>query len=335
MKSFLKYLFNILTAGLLFIGLMAFFAVCYTNYVWGRVYVEQMMVAALNTFDTIGSHIVLRYILFVFVPACLITIIVRAKSNKNLLINIVSLCMIFYSLWSVKLMEYILNQNVYSRLYEDEYAEPKEISFSFPDKKRNLIMLYLESMEEDYKNAKLVGENLLPKLSLYQSQGLHFPNFLQMPLQDYTMAAIVSSMCGVPYRIPKGINPYKIKNFLPNLTCFPQILERNGYENYILKSTDLDFSNAKKFYQLHGFKHIKDKLIIEEKIDLKSHQGTSWGYNDRTYYRLAKEALLKIADNKKPFMFVLVTLDTHGPDIYLDQQCEKKFSDKRDVIKCA
>jgi phosphoglycerol transferase len=314
---------------------MAFFVVCYTHHVWGNVYVEQMLIAALNNVDTVGSYIIIKYILFVFVPACLITIICRLVTEKNLLINVTAIILLSYAVWSIKLIEYISNQNVYSELYENEYVNPKDLEFIFPFKKRNLILLYMESMEEDYTDETLVGENLLPNLSKYQNEEIHFPNFLQMPMQDYTMAAIVSSMCGVPYRTAKGMNPRKIKNFLPNLLCFPQILEQNGYENYILKSTDLDFVSSRKFYQQHGFKHIKDKLDLEKYIDLENNMGTSWGYNDRIYYNIAKDELTKIAKNKTPFMFVMITLDTHGPDIYLDKQCEKKYNDKRDIIKCA
>ena len=34
-------------------------------------------------------------------------------------------------------------------------------------------------------------------------------------------------------------------------------------------------------------------------------------------------------------MFVMITLDTHSPDVYLDKQCEKRFNDRRDIVRCA
>ena len=216
-KDFLKYLSDIFTIAVLYIGFIAFFLVCYTNYTWGNVYVEQMIIAALNDFDTIGSYIITKYVLFAFVPACIMTLICRWFIKKNLWLNIASLCMIGYAVWSIKLVEYLLNQNVYTELYETEYANPADLTFKFPDKKRNLILFYLESMESDYADSNLTGDNLLPNLSKYQKNELHFPNFFQMPMQDYTIAAMVSSMCGVPYRTPKGINPYKIKNFFISL----------------------------------------------------------------------------------------------------------------------
>lgn len=335
MKKLLKSCADAFSVAFFFIGTLAFFALLYTNHVWGDVYIEQLMLAVFNDYTAIGSHIVINYVLYVFVPACLVTFFCVWKINSDIKLNLAALFMLSYVLWAVKAVEYWQNQSVYSELYEKEYVNPKDVTFKFPEKKRNLIVLYLESMEEDYADSALVSENLIPNLSNYMQKEMSFPNFYQMPSQDYTMAAIVSSMCGVPYRTPKGVNPYQIKNFLPHLKCYPQVLKENGYENYVLKSTDLSFSNARKFYTLHGFDHLKDKTDIQNEIDLEKNKGTSWGYNDRTYYRLAREELLKIAAENEPFMFVMVTLDTHEPDIYLDKQCEKRFGDQKDVVRCA
>lgn len=335
MKKLLKCCADALSISLFFIGVLAFLALIYTNHVWGNVYFEQLAVAALNDYDTVGSYIVTKYICFVFLPACVLTLFCVWKINSDLRLCMAAFLLLGYSLKSLKIIEYWQNQSVYSEIYEAEYVNPKDINFEFPTEKRNLIVLYLESMEQDYADSSLVGKNLIPHLSSYMQKELSFPNFYQMPSQDYTMAAIVSSMCGVPYRIDKGVNPYLVKNFLPHLKCYPQILQRNGYENYMLKSTDLNFAGARRFYSLHGFKHLKDKNNIQKEINLEQHQGTSWGYNDRTYYRLAKKELSKIAAKGKPFMFVMITLDTHGPDIYLDKQCEKRFNDQRDVVECA
>ena len=174
MKELLKYLSDIFTIAILYIGFIALFLVLYTNYTWGNVYVEQMIIAALNDFDTIGSYIITKYILFAFVPACLMTLICRWFIKKNLWLNIASICMIGYAVWSIKLVEYLLNQNVYTELYETEYVNPSDLNYKFPDKKRNLILFYLESMEADYADSNLTGENLLPNLSNYQKNGLHF-----------------------------------------------------------------------------------------------------------------------------------------------------------------
>ncbi|MBR6327881.1 MAG: hypothetical protein IKR60_03285, partial [Alphaproteobacteria bacterium] len=55
-----------------------------------------------------------------------------------------------------------LNKHIYTDLYEREYVAPESIEYTFPQKKRNLIVIYLESMEKDYTNSQLVGTNLLP-----------------------------------------------------------------------------------------------------------------------------------------------------------------------------
>lgn len=334
MNKFLSCLADTFSAVFLFIGFLTFLALLYTKSVWGDVYVEQIVSAAVNDFDTIGSGIVSNYIYYVFIPACVLTVLCMATPIKNLWFNLAAICMICYGIWEIKLYEYIVNQNVYSELYEQEYVDPKNLEFTFPADKRNLILLYLESIEEDYADATVSGTNLLPNLSLYSQTEMHFPNFIQMPSQDYTIAAVVSSMCGVPLRLPKKLKLKDVR-FLPHIECFPQVLAQNGYENYVFRSTDLNFAGARNFYELHGVQHIKDKLDLEKEIDFEKNKGTSWGYNDRIYYELAKKELLKVAEQNKPFMFVMETVDTHTPDIYLDKQCPKKFNNKRDIIMCA
>lgn len=55
-----------------------------------------------------------------------------------------------------------------SILYEKNYADPRSIKSTFPEKKRNLIHIYLESMESSFLSKELVGyidENFMPKLT--------------------------------------------------------------------------------------------------------------------------------------------------------------------------
>ena len=56
---------------------------------------------------------------------------------------------------------------------------------------------------------------------------------------------------------------------------------------------------------------------------------------DSILYNLARQRLSELANGGKPFLFSLLTLDTHGPDVYLDKQCPARFNDNRDVVFCA
>ena len=44
---------------------------------------------------------------------------------------------------------YVQNQSTYSTFIEDHYANPEFTDIKFPEQKRNLIYIFLESMETD------------------------------------------------------------------------------------------------------------------------------------------------------------------------------------------
>ena len=55
-----------------------------------------------------------------------------------------------------------------SDLYEQYYVDGRDISLVFPEKKRNLIYIYLESMETtfaDRASGGVMESNLMPELS--------------------------------------------------------------------------------------------------------------------------------------------------------------------------
>ena len=43
--------------------------------------------------------------------------------------------------------DYLKNQSTYNTVVEDNYVDPDRVNITFPEQKRNLIYLYLESME--------------------------------------------------------------------------------------------------------------------------------------------------------------------------------------------
>lgn len=325
---------RILTYVFLFFGLLVLGATVTTSWIFGDVYFEQIL---LNRYGAInaGTNILSKYMLFSFLPALVITLSIQFFSIPKRWLVLFSLLCFIYSGWQLKLFHYLTNQFVYSDIYALEYAAPDKIKFSFPEKKRNLIVLYLESIEEDYTDSRLTGDNLLPELS--HMDAVSFKGFYQLPAQDYTIAALVESFCGVPYKASSKNSVTDLQSFLSGLICFPQILKENGYQTYFMKGADLDFARTGLFLQEHGFTNMKgrDELQAVYKIDGPAFQGTSWGLNDRTLYQIAKRRLRAIAQKGEPFMFSLITLDTHEPDVYLDKQCEAFFYDKRDVILCA
>lgn len=285
----------------------------------------------------VGNNVIMQYMLYAFLPAFFCTALALFFRLKRSLLILTAAIALTFCIWKFKILNFVINYFTYSSIYQTEYADPALINFSFPSKKHNLIILYLESMEKDYADTALAGSNLLPNLSQME-EAISLDGFHQLTTQDYTIAALVSGMCSVPLKNLFIENSIDYNNFLTGLTCFPKILQDHGYRTYFLKGTDVTFARTGMFLQQHGYSTVESLETLQQNlnIDMSVHQGTSWGIKDRTLYDLAKKRLLKIASEETPFVFSLLTLDTHGPDIYLDPQCRHPFSDKtRNVIYCA
>lgn len=101
-----------------------------------------------------------------------------------------------------------------SSLIEKEYADPTKVKMKFPEKPRNLVYIFVESLETSYTSKALGGaleNNLLNELTqvIDDETVVNFSNTsklggaLQLPGKEYTVAGIVSQTSGMPLKVPK------------------------------------------------------------------------------------------------------------------------------------
>ncbi len=329
MKKFFK---DSVAIFLLFLSLELFFAFIETYIVWGDVYIEQILINLDDGASEVDANIIQSYknmALLGLIATCVLACIIQ----KNRYLIAISFAIFAFVGWKTGVFSYLVHKNVYSDLFEKEYIDPKDIDYTFADNKRNLIVIYLESMEEDYAHLPKTNKNLIPHISKYMQKELSFKGFHQIRYQDYTIAGMVESMCAIPYKK----STFDVhQSFLDNAVCFPQILHQNGYKTYFMKGASIKFAKTILFIRAHGFESIQGKTELEEEyqIPLKENTGAFSGYRDSTLYEMAKIKLSQIKKDE-PFMFAMITLDTHGPDIYLDAQCKKGNNFREDVIMCA
>lgn len=66
-----------------------------------------------------------------------------------------------------------------SEFYKKEYIDPQNTTITFPERKRNLIIILMESMESSYSSTEqhgLMNENLISNLSALALQNTNFSN---------------------------------------------------------------------------------------------------------------------------------------------------------------
>lgn len=236
-----------------------------------------------------------------------------------------------------KVLDYLKFQRQKSPFIEDNYVDPKEIKISFPDEKRNLIYIYLESMETTYSDKENGGnqdKNIIPELTDLALANTNFSNTKKLggayPISSttWTIAGMVAQTSGIPLKMPFDSNTYiGYDKFLPGVYNLGDILKENGYNQVLMIGSDAKFAGRDTFFKTHGNYEIKDYYkAIEEKIIDKNHY-EFWGMEDSYLFEWAKEELLQLNEKDEPFNLTMLTVNTHFPEGYVENNCEKEFED--------
>ena len=231
------------------------------------------------------------------------------------------------------IIDYVKGNLQKSTFFEEHYIDPETVNVNFNEEKKNLIYIYLESIETtyaDYSNGGQFEKNYIPELMELAYDNLYFSNSNKLGGADsisgssWTIAAMISHTAGAPLKsISNGNEEYEnYENFMPGVYSLGEILNDNGYQNYLMVGSDATFGGRRKYFEQHGNYEIYDYYTaIEESIIPKDYY-VFWGYEDAKLFEYAKNKLTEIAKKDEPFNFTLLTVDTHTLDGYVSDFCE-------------
>lgn len=231
-----------------------------------------------------------------------------------------------------------------SDFIEDNYVDPKNVTITFPEKKRNLIYIYLESTEITFADKESGGafdENIIPNLTRTALEnecfgdGKTLNGGVALPATTWTMGAMTGMTAGIPLKIPVYNNYMDTQGeFFPNMTALGDILEENGYTNELLVGSDSTFGGRRLYFETHGDYRIFDFITAFESG--RVNKKVFWGFEDFRLYEYAKKELSALYEEGKPFNFTMLTVDTHFEDGYTCELCPTKFDTPyANVYACA
>lgn len=246
-------------------------------------------------------------------------------------------CMV-YALVKIQIVEYIINQFRTTDLYEKYYVDGKDVNITFPEKKRNLILLYVESMETTYTSKENGGNyptDLIPEISALAREHLNFSHQEKLggahivAGTGWTTGGLVAQSAGVPLCVPfSGPNYKEGVDFLPGAYCLGDILQKEGYEQEFLIGSDAPFGGRKFYYDTHGSYKIFDIKEAKRQGRLPEDYRVFWGYEDEKLFVFAREEVSRLAKCGKPFNFTMLTVDTHHPHGYADGNYQKEYPER-------
>ena len=246
---------------------------------------------------------------------------------------------------STDVMDYVKDQFNNSTFIAEEYIVPETTKIEFPEEKRNLIYIFLESMETTYYSIEDGGmseKDLIPELTQLSKENINFSDTEEklggayaLTGATWTVGAMSAQTAGVPLKLSidaNSLGDYSV--FLGGAYSIGEVLENNGYHNFLLLGSDANFGGRKNLFEQHGNYEIWDfeSAMEENKVTEK----IWWGYTDDLLFEYAKEKILNLASKEEPFNFTMLTADTHFPDGYLCEDCPNKWDEQyKNVISCS
>lgn len=185
-----------------------------------------------------------------------------------------------------------------------------------PEKPRNLVIIYLESLERTYMDPARFPD-LTPRLTALESRAVSFTGLGQTVGADFTIGGMVASQCGTPLILTGGANSGKMSRFLSGATCLGDVLATAGYQLSYLGGASTTFAGKGAFYQTHGFTEVSGYDELRPELAEPDYHA-EWGLQDDTLFSLARKRFDRLADQDKPFVLTLLTLDTHHPNGHAD-----------------
>lgn len=229
-----------------------------------------------------------------------------------------------------------------SLFYEENYIDPRNLTFKFPEQKKNLILIYLESMEAEAASTANPGVNFIPELSKLAEENISFSHNdglggqLQLAGTGWSMASICCTHLGIPLTLSIGGNSYEnTTHFFNGAYGLGDLLKDNGYKLSFVMGADAEFGGLRALLKTHGNFDIKDANYYRKAGYVPKNYNVWWGIEDKKIIEYSKEELINLSNDNKPFMFSVFLEDTHSPGGYMDEDCEKNYTSQiHNVFSC-
>ncbi|MNV03050.1 phosphoglycerol transferase I [compost metagenome] len=225
---------------------------------------------------------------------------------------------------------------VSSPLYRDakrihQQMQPVDYSavapeYSIPGKplaqRPNIVWIYGESLERTYLDEEIFPA-LMPNIRRLAGEALDFRDIASADGSGWTIAGLVSSMCGVPLTTAQGDENSmgRMGSFLPEAFCLGDYLKQQGYSNHYMGGANGQFAAKADFLSTHGFDDVRDLAWFNQQKIARSHF-SNWGLHDDVLLDRAFDRFLELSRAGQPFMLTALTMDTHHPAGHLPVACK-------------
>ncbi len=331
---------NIFESKKLFFTFLTLFLILFFTYnfiysIFTNVTIEQLLFS-LKTTEGTDTSVVVKGFIYVFSNIMIVYLILynikqfKLFEFKILFINIFMVfCFVLELIFvsdNIGLSYYLFNKD-YSSLFEEKYINPKDVIINGSENTKNLIFIYVESLENTFmsvENGGAFNKSVIPNL---EELALDNSGARMVYGTNFTTAGMIAATAGIPF------NNLKLGNITDNISLngaytLGDVLKDKGYDNYLLMGSDSNFGGRKTYFKSHGDYNIYDYNYALDNGWIPLNYKVFWGYEDSKLFKFAKNNLKKISKGNKPFNYTILTVNTHFIDGYVENECMRPFKDK-------
>ena len=361
-KKIMIILGTVLTVVMMVLATVVHFSVRWMFDTWSNLTMDELVFHLMAPLEGTNEAMIREYLNMCIVPAVLMLILAVILfvtwHKKKIYFAFMGVGMAASLVVSVKVVrgawdkldvgDYVESQGEYSTFIDDNYVNPMDVTLSFPEKKRNLIYIFLESMETtfaDEENGGAFEENVIQELTALAQENEDFSGESEkinggyaMPGTGWTMGAMFAQTSGLPLNISIDENSMDTQDsFFPNIATMGDILEDAGYSQTLMIGSNAVFGGRKLYFSEHGDYEFIDYNYAQETEMIPEGYRVWWGYEDQKLFEFAKDKVLELAANEEAFNLTLLTVDTHFEDGYLCPLCPDLFRNDQysNVMACA
>ncbi len=252
----------------------------------------------------------------------------------------------------------IFGSSVPYEFYNKYYISTETAEIRFPEKKRNLVVIFLESWESaflDEDQGGMYPENLMPEFCALAEKNIYFSNTkgigggVDLYNTNSTISATVAKFSATPLILwQTPANPSEAESETSQQTqvvaletvTINDVLKREGYNQIFSYAFYKEFAARGLFFETHGNMPFHDLPYFEEKHGkIPDEIKNRWGFDDYLLYTFAKQELTELAAAGKPFFYGLALADSHTGEYKICALCEKPKENTKEnrlqsVIRC-
>ena len=344
------------------IGTLLYFSIKWMFKTWTNLTMDELVYHMTAPLEGTNDGMIQEYLDVCAVPAILMLLLVvilfiawRTKKRwyvvmgASIIVPIIVSGVSVHGAWNeLDVGSFVDGQSTYSSFIDDNYVDPADVALTFPEQKRNLIYIFLESMEMTYadkENGGAFDKNVIPELTELAQENEDFSGEdkelnggYAMTGATWTMGAMFAHTSGIPLSISIDGNDMNTQeHFFAGAVTLGDILESAGYCQNLMIGSDATFGGRRLYFTEHGNYNIYDYNYASENGLIPPDYRVWWGYEDEKLFSFAKDKLTELSQQSTPFNFTMLTVDTHFEDGYPCELCTDEFGDNQyaNVMACS